>query len=550
MAKYKRIVIGIFIVVLLIALTYIGKTYAVVIGDVNNDGKTNSLDYVLVRKHIMKLSTLKSDEIKRADINQDNNITSADYILIRKIIMGASITTPTPTKTPTPTQSPTPTPTPPPPTPTPTPLVSKVYFLKTGDADSIIIQSGNHFGLIDAAVSGDFANAKLAQLGAKSLDFIIATHPHNDHIGGMAKVVDAYADANTTYYYRNPTGYGSIEGNEIYNKTNNILNILKSKGSKIVEVTNQYPKFTLGDFSFELMNTESAYADEKNASGIIAGANKDSIVAYALYKGSIGTLFTGDLESQDEYRIIPKLAGKPVDVLKVAHHSWQSSTTMKFTKAVKPKIAIVTADHLLDDISTPVYYMQQVYGTKFYVTGKSDDGITIDYSNNLTVSPAKALKSNYSIIKTTGNWRQLQNGIWFYLDNPNDINSIVETDWRLDGGKWYYMGIQGNMMTGWIEVNYKGTPGLYYLDTSGAMFTGWQRAKSYSPYGGNDPNYGTWMYSEINYTVNAWYQYSSTWANGKNWFYFDSSGRMVTGRQQINGKWYTFNDSGVCTAGC
>ena len=106
------------------------------------------------------------------------------------------------------------------------------------------------------------------------------------------------------------------------------------------------------------------------------------------------------------------------------------------------------------------------------------------------------------------------------------------------------------MMTGWIEVNYKGTPGLYYLNTSGAMFTCWRKAKSYSSYGGSDPYYDTWMYSEMNYTVNAWYQYSSTWANGKNWFYFDSSGRMVIGNQTINGKSYTFNNSGVCIAGC
>jgi glucan-binding YG repeat protein len=107
-------------------------------------------------------------------------------------------------------------------------------------------------------------------------------------------------------------------------------------------------------------------------------------------------------------------------------------------------------------------------------------------------------------------------------------------------------------MTGWIEVNYKDSPGLYYLGEDGAMVTGWAKASGIGPYNNSysDGYYKNWWYTDINYTFDAWYQYSSTWANGKNWFYFDSSGKMVTGKKQIGGKWYTFNDNGVCTSGC
>ena len=505
----------------------------------------------------MKLYTMSSAEIKRADMNGDNTISSVDYILVRKAIMSGVTPTKTPTATPTsvPTSTPTSIPTK---TPTSTPTAiptqsqgkeSKIHFIKTGDSDAILIESDGHYGLVDAARATDSVYKYLNSIGVNYLDFVIATHLHDDHIGGMKDIASKFVNSKTKFYYRDITS-GYFDGeNGNYDLLQTVINKMQNNGASMNEVTNKTPKFTMGDFTIELMNTEVASSDEKR-DGKIAGANKDAIVTYIDYKGKYGTLLASDMESQDEYRMVSKLSKKNVDVLKVGHHSWQSSTTMKFTKAIKPKIAIVTGNYLLDDISTPVYYMQHVYGTKFYVTGKSDNGITIDYSNNLAVSPDKALKSTYTITKTSGKWRQLQNGIWFYLDNVNDLNSIVDTDWRKDGGKWYYMGIQGNMMTGWIEVNYKGTPGLYYLDTSGAMFTGWQKAKSYSPYGGNDPYYGTWMYSEINYTVNAWYQYSSTWANGNNWFYFDSSGRMVTGKQTINGKSYTFNDSGVCIAGC
>ena len=56
-------------------------------GDVNGDEKVNSLDYILIRKHIMG-TKLTGDSLKRADVNIDNIINSKDYIQIRKIIMG------------------------------------------------------------------------------------------------------------------------------------------------------------------------------------------------------------------------------------------------------------------------------------------------------------------------------------------------------------------------------------------------------------------------------------------------------------------------------
>ena len=59
----------------------------VIKGDVNGDGKINSLDYVLIRKHIMG-TKLKSEQQKYADFNGDGKITTTDYVLIRKLIMG------------------------------------------------------------------------------------------------------------------------------------------------------------------------------------------------------------------------------------------------------------------------------------------------------------------------------------------------------------------------------------------------------------------------------------------------------------------------------
>lgn len=60
------------------------------IGDVDGNGRINASDYILIRKHILKLITLNKNQLSGADVNSDGKINSLDYILIRKIILGAS----------------------------------------------------------------------------------------------------------------------------------------------------------------------------------------------------------------------------------------------------------------------------------------------------------------------------------------------------------------------------------------------------------------------------------------------------------------------------
>ena len=89
------------VLLILITLLLFINVDALGLGDVNNDGKITSQDYILVRKHIMKTTTLTADQIKTADMNKDNKINTQDYILIKKKIMDGE-TTPQPITTPTP----------------------------------------------------------------------------------------------------------------------------------------------------------------------------------------------------------------------------------------------------------------------------------------------------------------------------------------------------------------------------------------------------------------------------------------------------------------
>ena len=113
-------------------------------------------------------------------------------------------------------------------------------------------------------------------------------------------------------------------------------------------------------------------------------------------------------------------------------------------------------------------------------------------------------------------------GTWYWLAG----DGTMATGWTAVGGSWYYLGNQGDgaMKTGWIWVDNK----WYYCNGSGAMLTGWQ-----------------WI-------GNAWYLLGSNGAMLTGWqridnktYYLDGSGAMLTGKQTIDGKNYEFNSSGM-----
>ncbi len=566
---------------------FLGDTY--LLGDVDGNGKVGASDYILVKKHILMLSTLNADRIKRADVNGDGKINSLDYIRIKKIILSGERIEVTPVPTVKPTQVPivTTMPTTPPttvptstaiPTSTPAPsptlapqVKGKIHFIYVGDGDSIIIEMDGHYGIMDGGyvyedekkLHSDIISpaSYLNSIGATHLDFIINSHPDIDHIGGLIDLAStSFVDSSTKFYYHQPTeGVGLLDTmiNKLNQKHVQLFNMADDK------VASANKKFKLGSssnyFDIELMNLNKRASNEGTGN-----LNKDSIVAYVTYKGKHGTLLTGDLESQDEYRMADnnEFSGKSVDVLKIAHHGWQSSTTMKFVKIkeIHPKVAIITNSVVLDDISTSIYYLQTKYDTKFYLTGdnRSNESIIIEYGDDISVSTRKS-----SIVKAvskytatvSSNWGKLQNGIYFYMTNTNDIDTIVYDRFIQYNDAWYYLGIGGNMMTGWVEIKYNNKVDLYYFGSDGKMVTGWCQAKSISPYNNNLTDsyykYNMWMYSHENNTIPAgWYEYSDGWANGKNWFYFNPSGAMVYGTcLTIGDEKFCFNSSGVCYSG-
>lgn len=193
----------------------------------------------------------------------------------------------------------------------------KVYYFDVGQADSILIVNNNKTMLIDAGNNddGELVVNNIKKLGISKLDYVIGTHPHEDHIGGLDNVIDAF-DIGTIYMPKVQTNTKTFE------------DVLDSISNKNLTVTAPQvgDKFQVGNANCEVMSTGE---DSSNL-------NSTSIVIRMEYNNK-SYLFMGDAEKiNEDSREWPE-----TDILKVGHHGSSTSSSQRFLNQVKPKIAVI-----------------------------------------------------------------------------------------------------------------------------------------------------------------------------------------------------------------
>lgn len=201
----------------------------------------------------------------------------------------------------------------------------QVYFIDVGNADSILIRQGEVNALIDAGERGDGDDvlAYLNQQGVKKLDLVIATHPHADHIGGMADVINGIPVDKFVMSFmpedETPT-------------TATYLNMLEALDNKSVPVEEAKPGtvYMLGTAQLTVLAPLSE-SDE---------ANNISVVTRLTF-GERSFLFMGDAETDVEDELL--ISGRPLsaDVIKLGHHGSNTSSSQAFLTKVDPDYAII-----------------------------------------------------------------------------------------------------------------------------------------------------------------------------------------------------------------
>lgn len=202
----------------------------------------------------------------------------------------------------------------------------QVHYFDVGQGESILVQVNNKNLLIDAGPKDAESQLikNLNNLSIKKLDYAIATHPHEDHIGGMGQVIKNF-DIGKFYAPKVTSNTKTFEYmvNQLNNK-NLKINIIKPGMGDDIDLGK--------DTKVEVFSPiNSSYDNLNNYSPIIKISYK-----------STSFLFTGDAEKLSEKEVLNKRYDIKSDVLKIGHHGSSSSTSKEFLNEVNPKIAVIS----------------------------------------------------------------------------------------------------------------------------------------------------------------------------------------------------------------
>ena len=197
-----------------------------------------------------------------------------------------------------------------------------VHFIDIGQGDSALIQQGNVNILIDAGPGTgekqliDYLHSK----NIKTIDLCVVTHPHEDHMGGMDKVIDTF-DVKEVYM------------TDVEASSKAYSNLLEAIAKNNVKVTKaKFPnELKVGEITLTQLSDTDKYEE----------TNDTSIALRAEYKGT-HILLTGDIEKDVEHDIVSSGQDIKADILKVGHHGSYSSSTHAFVKKIAPTWAVIS----------------------------------------------------------------------------------------------------------------------------------------------------------------------------------------------------------------
>lgn len=198
----------------------------------------------------------------------------------------------------------------------------EVHFIDVGQGDAALVLCDGQAMLIDGgeATASSKVYAYLKNHQVDYLDYIVATHAHSDHIGGLPGALN-YAMVGTALCP--VTDYDS--------KTFNSFVKYLGRQNVAITVPQAGGTFSLGSAVVQVLAPQKAYEEP----------NDTSIVLKISY-GEISFLFTGDAEQTAEADILDAGYDLSATVLKVGHHGSDTSTSYRFLREIMPEYAVIS----------------------------------------------------------------------------------------------------------------------------------------------------------------------------------------------------------------
>ena len=241
----------------------------------------------------------------------------------------------------------------------------RVYYLDVGQADSILVMDKDKTMLIDAGTNeaGNTVVNFLKEKGITRIDYLVGTHPHEDHIGGLDDVINNFE-------------IGTIYMPKMQTTTKTYEDVLDAIANKNLQVTTPVvgDTFKLTNANCTIMATDTNDTEDN--------LNLSSVVIRMTYGGN-SFLFMGDAEEEVE----ASRNWQPTDVLKVGHHGSKTSSSQTFVNQTMPAYAIIQVgennSYNLPDQET--IDKLEAIGTKVYRTDKDGNILVISDGTNIQI---------------------------------------------------------------------------------------------------------------------------------------------------------------------
>jgi len=209
-----------------------------------------------------------------------------------------------------------------------------VYFLNVGQGDATLIRQGNIDILIDGGPSPQAIGTELGKrlpFWDRSIELVVMTHPHADHLTGLVEVLSRYEVGEVLYpdvSYASPEDYDES---------------LFSEWERLIDERNiesvfaqAYQELSIGDIVIEVLNPPAT-----PLTGTESDIDNNSVVLQ-VKTGEVSFLITGDVMWEGEQEMAYERLLPQSTVLKVAHHGSDTSTTDEFLNVLMPRVAVIS----------------------------------------------------------------------------------------------------------------------------------------------------------------------------------------------------------------